>query len=426
MKLVAAWIIGICFSLLAARFLPAQEQPSRTPAESLASLLAEAEHSNPQIQAARNAWDAAKQVPTQVSTLPDPEISVQHMSVGSPRPFSGYTNSEMANIALGFSQEIPYPGKLRLRGQIASKEADAIKERYESVRRAVLVDLKTRYFRLSFLTQKLSILQEDGNLLRPIEQSAEARYRQGMGSQQDVLQAQLEQTRLLRETTATQLEAETIQAQLKQALNRPQSSQDIRVEPLAETPLAYTYQQLLDAARSSNPDIGMARRMAERDQLKVDLAHKDFYPDFALSYMWLRPDPSQYRARYEISFGVRIPLFQSRRQKPALAQARLEKDRAQNEYEAQSQQVASDLRQQLAVAQKSADLLRIYSDGLMPQARAELQAGMAAYQSNREDFQALLASFLDVLKLDEEYWQTMSDRESALAQIEELTGLTLR
>lgn len=426
MKLVAAWIIGICLSLLAARFLPAQEQPSRTPAESLASLLAEAEHSNPQIQAARNAWNAAKQVPAQVSTLPDPEISVQQMSVGSPRPFSGYTNSEMANIALGFSQEIPYPGKLRLRGQIASKEAEAIKERYESVRRAVLVNLKTRYFRLSFLTQKLSILQEDGNLLRPMEQSAEARYRQGIGSQQDVLQAQLEETRLLRETTATQLEAETIQAQLKQELNRPQSSEDIRVEPLAETPLAYTYEQLLDAARSSNPDVGMARRTAERDQLRVDLARKDFYPDFTLNYIWLRPDPFQYRARYEISVGVRIPLFQSRRQKPALAQARLEKDRAQNEYEAQSQQVASDLRQQLAVAQKSADLLKIYSDGLMPQARAELQAGMAAYQSNREDFQALLASFLDVLKLDEEYWQTMSDRESALAQIEELTGLTLR
>jgi hypothetical protein len=92
----------------------------------------------------------------------------------------------------------------------------------------------------------------------------------------------------------------------------------------------------------------------------------------------------------------------------------------------QSQQTAFQLRQQFLTAEKSAELLKIYRQGLIPQARAELQAGMAAYQSNRQDFQALLASFLDVLKLDEEYWQTLSEHETALAQIEEVTGVTLR
>ena len=46
--------------------------------------------------------------------------------------------------------------------------------------------------------------------------------------------------------------------------------------------------------------------------------------------------------------------------------------------------------------------------------------------SNRQDFQALLASFLDLLKLDEEYWQTLSEHEAALGQIEELSGVSLR
>ena len=92
----------------------------------------------------------------------------------------------------------------------------------------------------------------------------------------------------------------------------------------------------------------------------------------------------------------------------------------------QSQQTAFQLRQQFVTAEKSADLLKIYREGLIPQARAELQAGMAAYQSNRQDFQALLASFLDVLKLDEEYWRTLAEHETALAQMEEVTGVTLR
>src|ERR1700732_2850271 len=90
----------------------------------LSELLAEAEKNNPQIEAARQGWQAAKQVPTQVSTLPDPQFNLQHVSVGSPRPFAGYSNSDFAYLGLGISQDIPYPGKLRLKGEIAKREAD--------------------------------------------------------------------------------------------------------------------------------------------------------------------------------------------------------------------------------------------------------------------------------------------------------------
>lgn len=426
MRFAVAWSLALCVFLFAGRHSLAQEQIPPNQAQDLASLLAEAERSNPQIQAARNRWDAAKQVPTQVSTLPDPQIMVQHFSVGSPRPFAGYTNSDFAYIGFGFSQDIPYPGKLRLRGEIAKREAEVVQQQYESVRRAVLGELKERYYQLAFLTKKETILESDRELLGRAEQSAEAHYRTGAGNQQEVLQAQLEQTKLLREITVNELEAGKAQAAIKQLLDRPQASADIEPVPLAQTPLPYTYDQLLEAARSNNPQITGIGKMVERQDLQIDLAKKDFYPDFNVQYMWQRTDPAQFRAYYMLTFGMRIPIYRSRKQRPELAQAELEKSRARSEYEAESQQVAADLRQQLVTADKTAELLKIYSDGLIPQARAELQAGMAAYQSNRQDFQALLASFLDVLKLDEEYWQTMSEHETALAQIEETTGLSLR
>ncbi len=426
MKFRELVLLSIFVFLSAAPLMRAQGAPPLNQTAKLADLLAEAERGNPQIQASRHSWDAAKQVPSQVSTLPDPEVMIQHMSIGSPRPFAGYTNSEMANIGLGVSQEIPYPGKLRLRGAIAQKDADFLQQQYESVRRMILAGVKTNYFQLSFLKKRLAILKDDGQLLTTIEKSAEARFRQGMGSQQDVLQAQLEQTRLLREITKSQLEAGMIQATLKQFLNRPQNSPDIETPQLSETPVSYTYEQLLDAANSNNPDIASAQRTVERQGLKVDLAHKDFYPDFNVQYTWLRPDPSQFRAEYQISFGVRIPIYRNRRQKPELAQAELEKSRAASELEAASQQVASGLRQQYVTAEESANLLKIYREGLLPQSRAELQAGLTAFQAGREDFQALLASFLDVLKLDDEFWQTISEHETALAKIEESTGLSLR
>jgi len=166
--------------------------------------------------------------------------------------------------------------------------------------------------------------------------------------------------------------------------------------------------------------------MVERQKLQVDLAHKDFYPDFSLQYMWQRTDPTQFRAYYMLSFGVRFPIYRSAKQRPELAQAESELNRSHSELESQSQQIASELRIQYDTVEKTADLLRIYKEGLLPQARAEFQAGVAAYQNNRQDFQALLASFLDVLHLDEEYWENTSVRETASARLEELTGLSLR
>src|SRR5215472_4854012 len=162
--------------------LRAQEAPPGNQAVKLDDLIAEAERNNPLIQAALRGWDGAKQAATQVSTLPDPQFVLQHVSVGSPRPFAGYTNSDFAYIGLGVSQDIPYPGKLKLRGEIAKREADVSQQRYESVLRAVLMEIKGAYFQLAYLAKRRAILDGNGQLLRQVEQAAEAHYRSGMGN----------------------------------------------------------------------------------------------------------------------------------------------------------------------------------------------------------------------------------------------------
>jgi cobalt-zinc-cadmium efflux system outer membrane protein len=392
---------------------------------SLQDLLTEAEQNNPQIQGARQGWQAAKQIPSQVSTLPDPQFTVQQVNVGSPRPFAGYTNSDFAYVGLGVSQDIPYPGKLQLRGEIARRDADVVQQQYETVRRSVLAGIKSAYFQLAYLSKTLGILESDGQLLEQVEKAADARYRSGMGNQHDLLQAQLERTKLLREITMHHLEVAKSQAQIKQLLNRPQSSPDLGTADLAETPLPYTFEELLSDTKTQNPEISSAEKMIERQGLQVDLAHKDFYPDFNIQYMWQRTDPAQFRAYYMLSFSARVPIYRSRKQRPELAQAEADLSRSRSDAESQTQQVAFELRTEYETAQKTAELLKIYNEGLLPQARAEFEAGVAAYQNNRQDFQALLSSFLDVLHLDEEYWQSVADRETALARLEQLTGLSL-
>ena len=103
--------------------VPGQERSPNAPTP-LSELLIEASHNNSQITAADYGWQAAKEVPRQVTTLPDPTFTYQQLSVGSPKPFAGYTNSDFSYIGIGASQELPYPGKLRLRGEVAQRDAE--------------------------------------------------------------------------------------------------------------------------------------------------------------------------------------------------------------------------------------------------------------------------------------------------------------
>jgi outer membrane protein TolC len=98
---------------------------------------------------------------------------------------------------------------------------------------------------------------------------------------------------------------------------------------------------------------------------------------------------------------------------------------SRRDYEAQIQQAYFDIRDQYLKAQTSERILKIYREGLIPQAANTFQAGLAAYGATKEDFETLLNSFLDVLRLDEEYWRSLLDHEVAVAGIEQITGVHL-
>jgi outer membrane protein, heavy metal efflux system len=390
----------------------------------LSELLNEAEQNNPQIQTAHLGTQAAKEMQAQVTALPDPTFQLQQVNVGSPRPFAGYTNSEFAYIGLGASQDIPYPGKLRLKGEIAKRDADIAASRADSVSLGVLGEIKAAYYQLAYLSQTLAILQDDQRLLKQVERAADARYRSGMGNQQDILQAQVQQTKLLRDISMHHLEEGKLQARLKQLVSRSQSSPDIQPVALIETPLHMSFDDILAAAEAQNPDLAATQHAIERQSLQVDAARKDFKPDFNIQAMWQRTDPTQFRAYYQITFGVKIPLHYGK-QRAELAQAQAELSRARSDREAQSQQLAAELREQYVIAEQNAELLKINRQGLIPQARTGFQAGLAAYQNQRQDFQPLLTSYLDILRLEQENLQTLAEHETAIARVEQITGLSL-
>jgi outer membrane protein TolC len=389
---------------------------------SLRELIQEAEQKNPQIAASFHSWQASRNVPKQASALPETQLSVQQFSVGSPRPFAGYSNSDFAYIGFGVSQDIPYPGKRQLRAHVAEQEADSMEAQTDSTRRAVVGNLKMAYFRLAYIQQTFGVLQRSDELLKQLQEASEARYRVGQGNQQDVLKAQLQHTKILQEIAHHHQEEGLLEAQIKQVLGRPQDSADIVAETLTLRALPYTATELLQRACEQNPDVHSKQASIRQQEAKVELAHKNFRPDFNVQYTYEHTG-SQTRDYYMATFGIRLP--NRGRQKAELAEAQENQERARQELDAESQRVLSEVQQQYVRAKTSEERLRIYSDGLLPQSEATFQSALSAYQSNKQDFESLLSGFLDVLNLDLEYRNELVEHESALAELERLTGVDL-
>lgn len=394
-------------------------------AQSLPQLLQEAKAHNPEILAARAAWKAALQVPSQVSTLPDPQVQVQSLSVGDPVPFRGYSTSNFAYIGIGVSEDLPYPGKLHLRGQIASHQAAALYQDYRAVRRRVKAQVESEYYELGYLHQVQITLEADQKLLQEIAQVAEARYTQGNGNEQEVLKAQLNETKIVDQLATNEQSIGSAQAALKAILNRPPQSPGVAIGDLVETPLPESQNDLLALARAQNPAVQAWQASEQASAGQVALAHKDFYPDFSVAYMYQRTDPARYPAYYMLTFGLKLPIFRSWRQKPELAEAVAKRAQANQQVQAAAQQANATLQAAYVHVQTGTRVLRIYKQGLIPQAKATFQAGLAAYQAGREDFETLLNAFLDLQNLNLDYWNTLAQRETALAQIEQLTGVNL-
>jgi len=387
---------------------------------SLRELVQEAEQKNPQIAASFQGWQAARNLPQQASALPETQLSVQQFSVGSPRPFAGYSNSDFAYIGFGASQDIPYPGKRQLRAQVAEHEAESMEAQTDSVRRTVVGNLKMVYFRLAFIQQTLGVLQRSDALLNQVQEGSEARYRVGQGNQQDVLKAQLQHTKILEEIAHHHQEEGLLEAQIKQILGRPQESPDVVTETLTVRTLPYSAAELFQKAREQNPDVHSKQASIRQQETQVELAHKNFRPDFTVGYTY-EHTASQFKDYYMASFSVRLP--NRGRQRAALAEAEQNQERARQELDAESQRVLSEVQQQYVRAKTSEERLKIYSDGLVPQSEATFQSALSAYQSNKQDFESLLSGFLDVLNLDLEYRSELVEHESALAELERLTGV---
>lgn len=389
----------------------------------LNQLLTEAANNNSQIHAAEDAWKAAQSVAAQVSTLPDPHLNVQSFSVGDPLPGAGLNTSNFAYMGIGASQQIPFPGKLKLRGAVARLDANTSKAEAESLRTEIAAQVKAIYFQLAYLQATLEILNSEQVTLRQLSEDALAHYRVGSGTQGDVLRAQLEQTKILTLLTISREQSGQLESELKYLLHRPQVSADIVAAKLAPTPVPFSIEQLLATIPGQNPQIHVDDSAISRQSSALELAHRNGKPDFDLGYEYERTG-LQYPAYYMATFTVEVP--RRRRFHAELEEAKEKLIESQHKRDSDLQQKLASLKAQYVTATSTEELIQQYQQGLLPQSEAAFRSDLVGYESDRQQFHVVLRSFLALQQTQLAYEQVLDQHQAAIAQIEQLTGVRLQ
>ena len=140
---------------------------------------------NPNLKAAYNDWKAAVERVPQAKALDDPILAYEHYVVRM---------QERWNI--GISQAIPWFGKLKLREDIAAKQALSLYYKYLSKHLELNFNISKAYYDYHYLGNAILTTQENIELLKRIEQTTLTRYRSSQTTQSDLLRIQVEVLKL--------------------------------------------------------------------------------------------------------------------------------------------------------------------------------------------------------------------------------------
>jgi outer membrane protein TolC len=193
---------------------------------------------------------------------------------------------------------------------------------------------------------------------------------------------------------------------------------------LPETTLQFA--SLRETALKERPQLLGLQSLIDRNGKALDLARRDYYPDFDVKFAYGQRenmlDGTRRDDMVSLTIAVNLPIWRASKRNPGVAEAIAMRNQATDMYQAQVNEVSSQLRQQVANAEQSLKSARLYESGILPQARLAVESSLSAYRVNRVDFLALLDSQMTVLEYEISHAKALSNYNIALAEIELLTG----
>ena len=380
---------------------------------------------NPGIAEMQARYEALREVVPRQGSLPDPVVSLGAMNF--PSDEFDRNQEPMTQLQVGVSQAFPFPGKLDIREDIALFEATAASHSLAEMRLNLSKNVSLSWWELYFLDRSLDTVQKNLTLLRQLVDIATTKYEVGKGLQQDVLLAQLELSKALDNEIRIKAMRDRGRIKLNFLLGRPP---DIAVElpghlSGAEHPID-NQAVLYERAELARPVLAQQEAVIDASGQRLELAKKDYYPDFKLGVTYGNRDEDQLgQSRQDflsVMLSVNVPLYAGTKQDRAVQQRTRELARSRYALTDTKNLVRSSIAEALTDYHRASEQVVLFDEGIIPQARQTVESMTAGYQVDKVDFLNLVRSQVSLFNYELQYWKSYTEVNQALARLQAAVG----
>ncbi len=419
-------------------------------ATDLAAYLAQAQGTNPELQAYQFRYEAAKARIPQASALPDPMFQVTHFVEAI------QTRTGPQENAFVLSQRVPWFGKLSSRENAASAEAEALFYAFQNRQLTLARAVALAYYEYAYTGEAIGITNESLHLLQKLDSVTEERVRAGgklntllrlkveTGLVSDKLLS-LEQKRAVQSASLRKLlglepgpelpfpqmgrqgDAESLrQGDLK--TGRLGESDNLSpTPPIPPSPLppvdgdgdrdrvtgrvgewntSVDPIAIMRTMEANNPELAMLQRQVASAEARREIARLEQYPDFTVGLNYIQvgdptvnpttPDAGQ--DPWGFTVAVNLPIWFPK-YNAAKAEALAHQRASESAYADRLNAMKAEVSASVALLNDANRRLALYGGDLLPLARQSVDISRSSYEADDEDILDLIETERALLDL---------------------------
>lgn len=386
-------------------------------------LLKEVIQRNPNLDATRLRIQAAHEVVHRVQVLDDPQVMIK-----SDNNKLHKTSAFMPMMKYEISQMLPFPGKLRLKGEIAKQVMFQQQSIDITTYRELIRQTKLLFFQLYTNDVSIRINADNTSLVNILIEDSLALYRSGKGEYVDTVKMQLELQMLEEQRLSLEAEREMIKSMLNALLNRSP------LEPLGMPIPGFTKQfslsfyQAEEIALSSRSELHGMQAMVNKQERMAQLARRNYYPDFVVGIEYEKMN-NNFDGHVDdalmFKVGFNLPIWIPEKQAREVREAHAKAFANQKELEGMQAMISGKLKELLAKLNSIEGKISLYRDGILPKVKEAFSALLSTYRSGEGKFVLLLDTWRQAFNAELEYEHLLSEREIIIAELERAMGMTL-
>ena len=393
----------------------------------LDDLVAEGVANNSQLKAYRHVISADSNRSQTAGSLPDPVLAFNILNL--PVNSFKFNQEPMTGKQVSLRQNFPFFGTLGLKEEIADKNTRVDTESYREVKNRLVRDIKTLYYDIYDAEEAILTTKKNRELLREFVNIAEKKYAVGEGSQQDVLKAQVELSKMIDRLITLQQKRSRLVSKLNALLNRPAGQKFGETDKPVFTSISISQDSLIEKIETNRPLLKAWRVKIAQSDDKVSLAKKDYWPDMSVFVAYTQRDKLENGTGGVdfLSGGITlsVPLYFWRKQNKKVTEEQFVKKQVQENYFNVRNNVLAELDIVLSDLDKNSQLVSLYKTAIIPQASQALQSAMIGYQTDKVDFLTLINNQMTLFNFELTYAGIISAYNKNQAQLEYIVGKPL-